>query len=145
MNLQIRQAVSSDIEWLVRLDPLAAEGSGRRAQIEKAVAQCECLVACDRNGPDVPIGYGCLEKCFFGEWFIPLVVVSSAHRRSGVATLLITHLEHRASAKKIFTSTNLSNVAMQQLLVRIGYKSSGRIENLDPGDPELIFVKFFDS
>ena len=145
MNLQIRQAVLSDIKWLVRLDPLAAEESGRRSYIEKAVAQCECLVACERTEPDVPIGYGCLEKCFFGEWFIPLVVVSSVHRRSGVATQIITHLEHGASAKKIFTSTNLSNVAMQQLLVRIGYESSGTIENLDPGDPELIFVKFFDS
>jgi ribosomal protein S18 acetylase RimI-like enzyme len=144
MNLQIRQAVLSDIEWLVRLDPLASEGSGRRAHIEKAVAQCECLVACERNDPDVPIGYGCLERCFFGEWFISLVVVSGAHRRCGVATQIITHLEHGASAKKIFTSTNLSNVGMQQLLMQIGYESSGTIENLDPGDPELIFVKFFD-
>jgi hypothetical protein len=31
---------------------------------------------------------------------------------------------------------------MQQLLRQFGYQDSGRVENLDPDDPELIFVKF---
>jgi hypothetical protein len=30
---------------------------------------------------------------------------------------------------------------MQRLLVRLGYRTCGFIEELDPGDPELIFVK----
>jgi hypothetical protein len=31
---------------------------------------------------------------------------------------------------------------MRTLLAKRGYIPSGRIENLDPGDPELVFVKF---
>jgi hypothetical protein len=31
---------------------------------------------------------------------------------------------------------------MRALLAKRGYTDSGRIENLDPGDPELVFVKF---
>jgi hypothetical protein len=31
---------------------------------------------------------------------------------------------------------------MRALLEKCGYAPSGRIENLDPGDPELVFVKF---
>jgi hypothetical protein len=33
---------------------------------------------------------------------------------------------------------------MRQLLTQVGYEPSGTIENLDPGDPELVYVKFFD-
>jgi hypothetical protein len=142
MNWQIRQAVLSDIEWLVRVDPIAAKDHGRRAQIERVVVGRECWVACETNDPSVPIGYGCLDKSFFGEWFIPLVVVSNAHRRSGAGRQIIAHLEHCSSARKIFTSTNTSNTPMRQLLVQSGYQYSGTVENLDPGDPELIFVKF---
>jgi hypothetical protein len=31
---------------------------------------------------------------------------------------------------------------MRALLAKRGYTDSGRIENLDPGDPELVFVEF---
>lgn len=54
----------------------------------------------------------------------------------------MTHLEQHVSAEKIFTSTNASNRPMRQLLIQLGYQHSGTIENLDPGDPELIFVRF---
>jgi len=30
---------------------------------------------------------------------------------------------------------------MRELLAQLGYQSSGIVENLDPGDPELIFMK----
>ncbi|WP_092305243.1 N-acetyltransferase [Pseudomonas sp. NFIX28] len=143
MEFQIRLAVQSDMELLLRLDPLAQVESSRRAQIEHAVLKKECWLASGYGGPRVSLGYGCLEKSFFGEWFIPLVVVSAAHRRMGVATRIISHLEHCASAEKIFTSTNSSNLPMQRLLERSGYNPSGVIENLDPGDPELVFVKTF--
>jgi transketolase N-terminal domain/subunit len=43
---------------------------------------------------------------------------------------------------RIFTSTNHANHAMRALLVRAGWIESGVIHNLDPGDPELVFVKF---
>jgi hypothetical protein len=41
----------------------------------------------------------------------------------------------------LFSSANLSNVAAQRLFVRAGFIESGRVENLDPGDPEVIYFK----
>lgn len=144
MDIRIRQAVRNELEGLFRLDPLAKEGSGRRTQIERAVLARECWVASEEDEQGVPIGYGCLDKSFFAQWFIPLIVVSAEHRRIGVASRILAGLEHQASAKKIFTSTNASNAPMRRLLARAGYEPSGEIDNLDFGDPELVFVKFFD-
>ncbi|WP_045884298.1 GNAT family N-acetyltransferase [Pseudomonas chlororaphis] len=142
MNWQIRQAALSDLEGLLHIDPLAAKDNARRVQIEKWVRAGECWAAYESGDARVPIGYGCLDKSFFGEWFISLVVVSSAYRRCGVGKQMVVHLERCSSAKKIFTSTNASNMPMRKLLAQLGYQDSGTIKNLDPGDPELILVKF---
>jgi RimJ/RimL family protein N-acetyltransferase len=45
------------------------------------------------------------------------------------------------SPGKWFTSTKTSNIAMRQLLKRLGFAESGQIENPDDDDPELVFVK----
>ncbi|MBV4458636.1 GNAT family N-acetyltransferase [Pseudomonas sp. COR58] len=142
MHRVIRQAVPGDLESLYRLDPLAATDAGRRALIETAVGSSECWVALGSLDARVPVGYGCLNQGFFGQWFISLVVVSTAHRRCGVGRQIVAHLERVTGAEKIFTSTNASNVPMRQLLAQSGFQASGVVENLDPGDPELIFVKF---
>ena len=53
---------------------------------------------------------------------------------------------HRCEAAhdsdRIFTSTNESNDPMRRLLAKADWLATGIVENLDPGDPELIFVKF---
>jgi hypothetical protein len=33
---------------------------------------------------------------------------------------------------------------MRRLLEKAGWLATGQIDNLDPGDPELVFVKFRD-
>ena len=50
-------------------------------------------------------------------------------------------LAARCKTDKLFTSTNQSNEPMQQLLTRLGYKPSGVIYNVDPGDPELVYFR----
>ena len=47
----------------------------------------------------------------------------------------------RRANPKLFTSTNRSNAPMQSLLAKLGYRPSGVIENLDEGDPELVYMK----
>jgi len=86
------------------------------------------------------MGYGVLNQSFFEHDFIPLIVVKASARRRGVATAIMRMLELQCQGK-LFTSTNTSNIAMRQLLGRLGYIESGRIENLDDNDPELVFVK----
>ena len=38
-------------------------------------------------------------------------------------------------------STNASNTAANALFAKAGFEGSGIVYNLDPGDPELIYVK----
>ncbi|NYH06999.1 GNAT family N-acetyltransferase [Pseudomonas moraviensis] len=142
MGRHFRRASPGDIESLLRIDPVAEKDNCRRECIARAVRAQQCWVVCETDDPGVPLGYGCLDRSFFGEWFIPLVVVSSANRRSGVGRHIVSALEQHAFTEKIFTSTNTSNSPMRQLLTSLGYQHSGMVENLDPGDPELIFVKF---
>lgn len=51
MSWQIRQAVSSDIEFLMDIDPLAKTELGRQEHIERAVGSLGCWVACATNDP----------------------------------------------------------------------------------------------
>ncbi len=51
------------------------------------------------------------------------------------------HVEVLCQTDKLFTSTNQSNRPMQKLLEKLGYQPSGYIENLDEGDPELVYFK----
>lgn len=142
MNWHIRPAVLNDIEYLVGVDLVAQQDPRRREQITRAIASRECWVACDADESGTPVGYGCLDHSFFGEFFIPLVIVSSAFRRSGIGRRIMTHLEQVSTAQKVFTSTNTSNLPMRELLAQMGYQYSGTLEHLDPGDPEMVFVKF---
>lgn len=64
-----------------------------------------------------------------------------AHRRHGVATALMRHVESICPTAKLFTSTNESNTPMQRLCKTLGFVRSGWIENLDEGDPEIIYFK----
>lgn len=88
------------------------------------------------------IGYAVLEYSFYENGFISMLYVQQQYRRRGVGEELMQHLERVCSTPKLFTSTNLSNTAMQSLLAKLGYVLSGVIENLDEGDPELIYFKW---
>jgi len=55
---------------------------------------------------------------------------------------MMRYLESICRTPKLFTSTNLSNLPMQSLLAKLGYKLCGVIHHLDEGDPELVYVKF---
>lgn len=46
-----------------------------------------------------------------------------------------------AKTSKVFSSTNQSNKRMQQLFHNLGFVKSGVIDNLDEGDPEIIYMK----
>jgi hypothetical protein len=54
---------------------------------------------------------------------------------------LIETLEQRSRSTSMFTSTNESNLHMHHVLEHLEYVPSGIIHNLDPGDPELVYVK----
>ncbi|CAB3731052.1 GNAT family N-acetyltransferase [Achromobacter kerstersii] len=136
----VRPASREDIDSIIELDPVAKQERGRRMFITKAVAAGQCWAAVEPADASAVIGYGVLNQSFFEHDFIPLIVVKASARRRGVATAIMRTLESQCQGK-LFTSTNTSNIAMRQLLGRLGYIESGRIENLDDNDPELVFVK----
>jgi ribosomal protein S18 acetylase RimI-like enzyme len=82
---------------------------------------------------------------FYGHLFIELLLVGGAHRRRGVASALISACAAAAPTSKLFTSTNASNFAAQKLFLRTGFQVSGSIDNLDAGDPEIVFCKLLDA
>ena len=139
-QMNVRPASCEDIDSIIELDPIAKQEPGRRTFITSAVAAGQCWVAVEAEDASALIGYGVLNKSFFEHDFIPLIVVKFSARRRGVATAIMRTLEVQCSGK-LFTSTNTSNIAMRQLLKRLGFVESGQVENLDDNDPELVFVK----
>lgn len=133
----VERATEDDLAALLAVDA-AHGGAARAALLEKAVRERHAYIA--REGWDV-IGFAVVAPSFFGQYFIELVVVHPDHRRRGAATALIRHIERIVPAEKLFTSTNQSNAPMQALCDRLGYVRSGWIENLDEGDPEIIYFK----
>jgi ribosomal protein S18 acetylase RimI-like enzyme len=111
----------------------------RAESLRSWIARGECLVARAESGEIV--GFAVANSSFFEQCFIVLVVVRADQRRRGMASALIRAVEERSATAKIFTSTNQSNTAMQALCERLGYVRSGLVDNLDEGDPELIYFK----
>jgi ribosomal protein S18 acetylase RimI-like enzyme len=87
-------------------------------------------------------GYVILDNSFFGHAFIPLLLVGAGNRRRGIGTQLIVEAENRCRREKLFTSANETNVAAQRLFEQREFVRSGRIENLDDTDDELVFCKW---
>ena len=134
----IRPAAESDVEVLYSLDLIARCEKDRREFIRRAVVSGACFVAVTEKEV---IGYGVLNYNFYGNAHIDLLYVHSGHRRCGAGEALVRHIESLCQTPKLFTSTNLSNLPMQGLLVKLGYVVSGMIQNLDEGDPEIVYFK----
>ena len=133
-----RQGEETDIPALIALDCLAQTDERRRRFIRKSVVSGKCMVA---TAEDEVIAYTVLEYTFYDNGFLSMLYVHPNHRRKGVASSLLKYAESACETNKIFASTNRSNQAMQSLLDKAGYERSGVIENLDEGDPELVYFK----
>jgi GNAT superfamily N-acetyltransferase len=86
-------------------------------------------------------GYALVSRGFFRRPFVELLMVAPDWRRRGVGGVLLERCERACDDDRLFTSTNTSNAPMRALLHSLGWTPSGEIDNLDPGDPELVFVK----
>lgn len=135
----IETATAADYHAVRALDRTLVGVRDRAEALREWIARRECLVARDPDGAIV--GFAVANRSFFAQSFIVLVVVDANHRRRGVATALIEAVEAQATTPKLFTSTNESNSAMQAVCESLGFVRSGFIENLDEGDPEIIYYK----
>ncbi len=135
-SIIIRDAKHSDRDAILAIDEIAQREQERVDFIDRSLDSATCLVA-DSSG--TVIAYGVLDYSFFGNGFISMLYVAKSARRRSVGRSLMQALANHCKAPKLFTSTNESNAAMRSLLASLGYVPSGVIENLDPGDPELVF------
>ena len=131
--MELRSATATDIPAIIALDPLAKTAS-RAEFIQRSVQSAVCLVATEAAAV---VAYGVLDYTFFGQAYVSMLYVRASNRRRGIGTALMRSLEGLCAREKLFTSTNRSNQPMQSLLPKLGYVSSGEVENLDEGDPEL--------
>jgi GNAT superfamily N-acetyltransferase len=94
---------------------------------------------------DTLVGVAEFHTRFYGHLFIELLLVDDRHRRCGVASALISACAATSPTDRLFTSTNTSNLAAQKLFLHSGFQASGSIDNLDAGDPEIVFCKLLDA
>jgi GNAT superfamily N-acetyltransferase len=138
-EVRVRLAGTRDRRSFPEIDPRVTTDLVRRDLLDSAIAARMSWIG-ERAGR--PAGYGILSRKFFSREFVELLFVSEDQRRKGVGTSILKAIEDTVGKDRLFTSTNESNAPMRALLEKCGYQPSGKIDNLDPGDPELVYVKF---
>jgi ribosomal protein S18 acetylase RimI-like enzyme len=134
----IRSSTPSDAESIIAFDHVAQSEPSRVEFINRSIYSDQCYVV---EYGEMVVAYGVLEYSFYECGFISMLYVHPEFRRRGFGSELMIYLERLCKTEKLFTSTNQSNMTMQALLESIGYQRSGIVENLDEGDPEIIFFK----
>lgn len=139
MDNFIKIAKLKDLEEIIKIDVLIINSDERKDKIKSYIEKKQCLVY---SYESVIRGFLIYHFHFFEQPFVELLMVSPDYRRKGVASSLLKAFENNiCNYNKAFTSTNESNKKMQTVLDKNGYSRSGIVNNLDEGDPELIYFK----
>ena len=137
---EIALATPDDLAALIAFDTVAPHSQDRRDAIAEWIGLGQCHIArLDAR----PAGYVAFTRSFFRSPFIEMLMVAERARRRGVARALVGHcIALTPPDTRLWTSTNLSNIPMQALLSRLGFVRTGQFEHLDPGDSELIYLRW---
>jgi ribosomal protein S18 acetylase RimI-like enzyme len=138
MNAKIRLSAPADAQALKSVDSVVSVDPTRADFIEKWLREDTVVVAELAGGV---VGYGVFNHGFFHQSQVDMLMVHPEYRGRRIGEHLLKAIEQRCDTPKLFVTTNLSNHRMQRLLLRMGYATCGYIAELDPGDPELVFVK----
>lgn len=139
MPISIRRASVKDAAALKELDTVVLSDATRAIYIDEWLEKDDVLIA-ELDGKIV--GYGVLNHAFFRQSQVEMLMIGEDYRGQRIGEHLLLALEALRNTPKFWVTTNLSNHRMQRLLRRLGYKPCGYIDELDPGDPEIIFVKY---
>ncbi|MBJ8104502.1 MULTISPECIES: N-acetyltransferase [Bacillus] len=132
----VTKASIDDLGSIVHIDMDVIGNDSRRNYIKHAIDAGNCIITKEDNSIS---GFLTYDTNFFDCTFLSLIIVSPVKRRRGHASSLISYMLRHSPTQKIFSSTNESNESMQKVFKANGFIRSGIIENLDEGDPELIF------
>ncbi len=134
----IVKADFKDLDKIVNIDSEVIGNTIRCNYIEKSIKLGHCIIA--KEDDDI-VGFLIYDTNFFECTFISLIIVSPSNRRKGYASCLIDYMMNLSPTTKVFSSTNRSNISMQRVFDTNGFIQSGTVENLDEGDPEIIYFK----
>jgi GNAT superfamily N-acetyltransferase len=134
----VRAASADDLSALEPILPAFLHPPYKRGRFLRALAGGEVVVAEDDGA--VTGFMWCNE--FFGHTFVNVLAVANQYRRHGYAGILLAHAEQHALTDRVFTSTNASNATMHAVLARYGWRRCGEVDDIDPGDPEIVYVKY---
>ena len=137
-STEVSIANINDFNNILDLDESVYGFRTRGKFIEESILKNECFKA---SINEKIIGFVILNYIFYENGFIGLMIVDNSYRRMKVGKKLVEYVESKCITEKLFTSTNQSNLPMQGLLSSCGYMRSGYIDNLDEGDPELVYYK----
>lgn len=134
--MKIVKAEKTDLENIVLLDKEMIGTDRRKEEIGEAVAQSRCLLVFQESEL---AGFLIYHTSFFECCFISLIMIKPSFQRRGLASSLLKHMADISPTEKLFSSTNQSNDAMHMVFQTNGFTKSGFIDNLDEGDPEIIY------
>jgi N-acetylglutamate synthase-like GNAT family acetyltransferase len=138
VQCQVREATRADAEALKDLDTVVQVDAERANHIADWLERDRVLVAeCDGR----VVGYGVFNHAFFRQGQVDMLMIHADYREQGIGERLLVALEGLCDTPKFWVTTNLSNHRMQRLLAKRGFKPCGYIDELDPGDPEIIYFK----
>ncbi|MBN1161511.1 MAG: GNAT family N-acetyltransferase [Dehalococcoidales bacterium] len=137
--MKIKKATSQDLPAILEVMRFGSNVD-HTDFIKQSVRAGKCLVT---SVADKVTGFGIIGNSllFYNHEFIELLIVHPEYRRRGIATALIKRMESICKTPKLFTSTNQTNIPAQKTYEASGFIRSGYIENLDEGDPEIIYFK----
>jgi GNAT superfamily N-acetyltransferase len=138
MRPVIRLGSNADAPTLKELDTIVPIDPARAESIDRWLRDDTVLVA-EVDGRVV--GYGVFDHGFFGQSNVTMLMIHHDYRGRKIGEHILRKLEALGDTPKFYVTTNQSNHSMQKLLSRMGYRPGGYIHELDPGDPELVFVK----
>ena len=136
--MMLRLASITDADAIVAFDDVAASDPARVRFIHDQIKAGACYIAVIAANV---VAYAVLNYKFYDNGWIEMLYIHPQFRRQGIGSALIRHLINECRTSKLFTSTNQSNCPMQRLLATLEFVRSGFIENLDEGDPELVYFK----
>lgn len=135
MDRTVSRAAAAQIESIIRLDESVIGSRSRERMIREAVIRGQCHVIKTESGV---AAFGILNYHFYGNGFIDLLIVGKEYRCRGLGRTLVESFREMCETDKLFTSTNSSNIPMQNVLDGCGFRCCGWID-LDKGDPELVY------
>ncbi len=136
--IPVRRGGPEDLKLLLQITRDALGSDRADALVTRLSGQSLILIA-SRAGE--PAGFLLSDESLFNHRMVRLVMVRRDHRRHGVARTLYAVVEAHCPTGRLFSSTEVSNLASRKMHEALGFQPSGQLDNLEQGEAELFYFK----